>query len=412
MGQFLIFTRNFKKVLAFGLLLAGISWQAGYALPGNAGWSDSDQAWLRTYDNPFPDHFASTVWGAVQAEPLSLGGIAGSRKILVQTPRFDKAPLPVIFRILKDSRGLTQKAPLIVYLPGLFSDLESGQSLRGANMYKNLGYHVAVIPSPWSKEYIDAKRSAWPGDIENEALDILSVIQALKELLNQEGALTQVHLSGSSYGGFLSSVILAKDAEGEKIITGSTTIFGAPKSLGVGMEHLDRLLETYYSEAINTPDAQIGALGVNFLRARTQSHLLPVALRKAGMMMSYAGFNRGLASAMYYLDDERALHRIPRLGGRDYSQWAKKQRFQNYLELNPEMGAIFTDGRDSLLYWLHKAESAGAEQYRVIVADDDFLNNRADWSTLNPRHYAVLATGGHLGFMALDWFEMLIQRIF
>jgi hypothetical protein len=382
------------------------------AASAEARWPASVRATVLAYSNPFPDPHVATVWGGARADSLKLVNIPNANKVRFQTERFAKGSLETILSLRQSKDGRVIRAPLLVYLPGIFSELEGGQSLRGLSLFTERGFHVLVIPSPWALSYIEGRPENLPGHVEAEATIILEIIAQARQRYSELGYFDSIHLAGSSYGGFLSSVVVAKDAEGQKLINGQTTIFGPPLRLGHGMARLDALMDAEAVTFRGISEADMAILYLNIAIAKKQGDVFPAAIRKAPCLLAFGGFQSELVKSVELMDRLYQFPLVPSRQEANYNSWKFGLRFRDYVrDVAPSVADVMS-GADNLLVWLGRAEKAGNPRYRVMTAADDLLNLSTSWPTDDPERIIVLPTGGHLGYMALPWFKKFLNAAY
>ena len=53
---------------------------------------------------------------------------------------------------------------MVIFLPGMFNDLDDGENRRFMLSLSKRGHHVATLPNPLSTDYITAKPNYKPGE--------------------------------------------------------------------------------------------------------------------------------------------------------------------------------------------------------------------------------------------------------
>src|SRR5262249_46666126 len=99
--------------------------------------------------------------------------------------------------------------PLVVILPGIFQDSEHFFPRYFARKLIERGYHVLVLPSPFSKPYLERLPLASVGSFEREAEIYLEALKSLRSLYASR--VQSINLIGLSYGAFIGSVMTATD---------------------------------------------------------------------------------------------------------------------------------------------------------------------------------------------------------
>src|SRR5690606_8886531 len=100
-----------------------------------------------------------------------------------------------------------------------------------------------VVPNPWGTDYISRKPHTITGHIEAEAEVLFTVLKRVKEYMDDMGYSNgNLHVSGVSYGAFLSAM-LGGLAANEGIDLKSVTMISPPLKLGKSLDHLDSILD-------------------------------------------------------------------------------------------------------------------------------------------------------------------------
>jgi hypothetical protein len=73
--------------------------------------------------------------------------------------------------------------------------------------------------------------------------------------------------------------------------------------------------------------------------------------------------------------------------------------------------------KSRLSHWLSAASAAGMRRFRILSADNDFLNSPGDWMAqefdeFRKDQIMVLPWGGHLGFASLPAYQDLLDDLY
>lgn len=348
-----------------------------------------------------------TLTGTI-ALTLKEGGIAitypGEQKINVLLPgdffrHPNGFPLPIPLSYWKPLKGDPAKAPLAVYLPGIFQDANIVHSYRSVQVLLQNGYQVLLIPNPLSDVYLRQFPTASPASFEKEAEVILAVLKWARQNIAYSGSL---NIMGGSYGAFLGAVLAGMTAEHPEIsnlISGQITLLALP----INMNTTIRILDHYIDRSIAW---RIGKYSADQIGDNFHGGLVNLV-----SWMRYHFLQRQ-ASEIATLQYSQSVARIYESINLKRQSDLDKIKFRWIINnLEPENVAFYGQGPDydgpkaKAGYWIERAFHAGFKRIRVLEADDDPLNDKKDYATLplefrEPAHLLVRASGGHVGFIA------------
>lgn len=334
-----------------------------------------------------------------------------------------------------------KKTDLIVIIPGLFTESSGINPTRLFNLLYQRGYHVFILPNPFSKEYIERYPRYSPGSFKKES-EIL--LEAVDYLVNSNtGKVNKVHLIGMSYGAFISAVALALDKE--KKISGKTLLLSPQiKTSTTLIQLLDPLIaESIISVKFNKKKIGLvkdafrkgvgikiynGTLYTNINLFRKYQYHRKHAFRCATYSdAAIVSFERALSKyGMHDVDfKSNALktkkepwifpwkvnpHHIGlQIWARDLRIWSTFQDYTydthiyyidkfllNLSEISnanldsdwlldgvSSRGGNFEQNPDELAYWLNIAYKKGNDNFSIFTTEDDFTNFPAHWNNQN-----------------------------
>ncbi|PCJ19491.1 MAG: hypothetical protein COB02_07020 [Candidatus Cloacimonadota bacterium] len=409
--------RNIKifNFLILNLLLTSISFSAG--------WSREILNHSDKYDHPFANGFAATLSSICHKPNIKEKNIIVP--ILDWKFKIDdllKDPLTLKVALQQDSKGNVKKAPLLFYIPGAFSNLGNGQSRRWMDEGTRLGYHVITPPNPWGTDYVGLKPKAKLGDVEAEGKVIYNAFRQAFKKLNDKHKVdrSKIRIAGVSAGSFLTAIISALDAKhNDPIGFYDSTIMSAPFNFGRTLDRLDKIVLESKEPFMGMSLVSVLIRFKRFCRAEKSGELNDYHLESAKGLTVYQGFHSELIKSIKVYDKVNKLNSIPGgiLGSLSpkYKKWKRKMNFNKFFDVYaPETKKLLLGNNGDLLYWVNQAKKSGYDNFRILNADDDFLNANAAWANYMKRSQdlIMLQDGGHYGFRHLDWFKEFISLSF
>ena len=304
---------------------------------------------------------------------------------------------------------MVEKAPLILYNPGLFQASDSPSTTLMAEKLSSLGFHVLVIANPFSVEYASRYPVAAVGSFDKEA-ELLN--EALHSFVTtHDEYITKVHVLGASYGGFLSGILAALDAETYRHIDGQVSLIGPQ----VNLDNTTYLLDDMINESFATFSPKVFE--------RIVGNAMHYGLRQAHLkgLESYAFFkSQGFQDRIYPPAVAASYDRLieKRKADPELKGWQREIRFHSSLYLyTPENVELYESETGSLDYWLARAAKADQKRVRILTACDDFTNKCEWWKGLSsefqqPAHLLIRKVGSHNAFILSGWFSNFLKNSF
>lgn len=402
-----------------------------------AGWDPLVISYAKTFDTPYHDGYLSSLAATCRLQKISYEEMM----VPVETWKIfagnlEKGFLDVGVALQRDHQDRIIRAPLAIFLPGTFGNVDTTMTNRWMDSLIKLGYHVVTLPNPFGTDFVSKVPIAKLGTITVEGQDLYLIVREIFKKLRYKHALNgTVRLIGVSLGGFFGAIITALDAEHPNpIITTDLTVFAPPFHVGRGIDRLDEVVEEF-----RDPFQEMGLINMYFKFRRVcnledPSNPGQEILFDAKGLVAFPGFYNGLMKSVSVYDKVRGLHYIPEEENA-FSQWKKRFKFATYYEdLNPEGQKLVRGKEGHIYYWLSRAYKAGGPSVRILTTTDDFFNDPGVWGTMdsNPlvgtelydlmldqqewerirKDVIVLNYGGHYGFREKPWFENLIRLSF
>lgn len=200
--------------------------------------------------NPFEATIASTPAQLRPILPLEDSVRQSDYRIDITPER--TYPLPSIFwavdrfgyRLAKQSG----EAPLLVVIAGTGSNFTAGTANDLKRLFYANGYHVLVLSSPTSYDFISsASRYATPGLSSEDAKDLM---RALKAIQQQHPSLkvSSYHLAGYSLGALNAAFLAELDSREPHFNFQRVLLINPPVNLYTSVANLDRLVQAQIKE--------------------------------------------------------------------------------------------------------------------------------------------------------------------
>lgn len=381
-------------------------------------WSEDVLDHIDNYYHPLENGFVSTVNGQCRGPNIYYWQMDTKIKnFRVRSSYMASKELPVKIGLQKNRDGKVIKAPLMFIIPGAFNNLSGRLPRQLTHAFTKLGYHTVTFPNPWGTQYIEEKPLYPIGSVVQEGQSLYEAMRFIHEAFSEQDILSgEVKLYGVSYGGFLSVMINALDAESDRpIINGAVTSVSPPFDLAQTLKRLDGFIsETQSFIGIGLFSTLRKGLGLCLLKENESVDSKNIKNAK-GLTIS-SGFHSNLISSLMAYDKAWRLRSVPhaRLGSYSpvFRRWMKGMSFTKFYETYNPMGLKSIQSDEGDLYaWMNRAQAAGSYHARIIVSQDDFLNENQimPYDSYN-EETIILPNGGHYGFRSLNWYQQFQKK--
>lgn len=405
------------KVFSFTLLFVSMAFSFPPVVFGQ--WEDAIYRHMDDYPIKLDDGFASSVFGRC----LELKEFFVPNPYKYHDYTFDstylkskKIKIRVMYRRGWDER--IKKSKLALILPGAFSNISDQGPKSIARVLAHEGYHTVIFPNPWGQDFIRSGTARPSGDILYESK---AIWEAMKKTYSKMQYFTEgeVRLVGVSYGSFLAAMLSAYNAqEGFPIPLKDTTILSPPMRMGETLHRLDSFI-TDNQEFNNIGIGKTVQFFANVCRYSTFRGLKKDVLQESKVLAVTVGFHRELSKSAVILDKALGYNTIPVNKNRswqrpsaDFAKWRAELNFSNFIDsFGPYIRNIVDSNYGDLSYWIALAELHGHENFRIIVAEDDFLNYPKTSFDV-PEHTIIMKNGGHYGYRSSHWFKKFLKTAF
>ena len=360
----------------------------------------------------------------------------------IPTTMMEKGSLPVLVGLQRDQNFEVTNAPLIIYIPGSFVNLNDSQPKRWMAEFTSLGYHTVVFPNPWGTQFVERIPRGKLGSIAWEATLLYKALKDVHARLEAEKVLTgTVRLAGVSSGGFFSSAVSSMDAESHNPILSEATLISPPVHFGRTLDRLDDLIEGSRDPYQDMFRLRLYWKYRSLCSIDSNENVSKDELDDAAGIAVFAGFYEELVNSVKAYDRVKGIDAVPRgffnWLNPAYRQWRSSFTFERYFqEYNPESKDLVQGKMGHIYYWISRAYKAGFANFRILTTTDDFLNDISLWAGYdeNPLRVSlqskygvledreewekisddvlVLQNGGHYGFRGSPWFSTFIRAAF
>jgi pimeloyl-ACP methyl ester carboxylesterase len=408
------------KAVQVGLFL--LTALTSFSLKAVDPWPDRVRFVAEDYQNPLDDRYLSTLHGTCYGPNIR------ERKMIVEVEDFrvksashESGEMPIKMGLQRDVDGRLLQAPVMFVIPGAWNNLDHRSPRALMHQFSRIGHHVVMFPNPWGTQYISFNPKAPTGSFEAEGEAIYNAIRTVHQELKKAGLIEDniTRVYGVSYGGFVAGMIAGLDAQHDRpVITQDITIVSPPFHIGSTLARLDDLIE----ETRDYIGLDFASLIRRFARvcndARNFEDPDDRSLDDAKGLAASRGFHSELANSFTALSEVKGWDAVPyrRLGwlSPTYRQWFRSLNFESYYrKFVPGAMERAQSPEASLYHWINLASKSHA-QTRVLVADDDFLNDYSQgikWREAGDETI-FLQHGGHYGFRSLYWYRQFINTAF
>ncbi len=409
-------SKHFLRPL-FGMILTILLPYTAYA----GGWENSELELARERNKMSPWTSMTSLCEAVKEQALTM---AMDRKLSqkpvtlgLSSQAFGKA-LPTISTVDSLSGLITWASndmrPLVAILPGIFQDSEHFLPRFFARKLNESGYHVIVLPSPFSKPYLDRLPRAAVGSFEREAEIYLDALKHLRS--NYSKRVGSISVIGLSYGASIGSVMTAIDQD--NIVDGGLTLFGPTFKMATTQRLIDEMIDRGNSSPFwSLCNYAAGTQTLPDIQTYTQALLAQFQFYSRPENQSLRGYSNFAI---------QEFNKILAMNEGEKKKWLEQLRFQNTLRLyTGENLHYYRNGQDTVAYWLGETLRKGNNRFRLITTKDDFLNDEKALATeeivpswlKNSNHLIVLNDGSHISYLGWSlsygsWFDRFFAAAF
>ena len=365
-------------------------------------WNATQLEQMRAIDQKYLsiDHTGlATFWGGFKR---SMGiNFNNGDTIAWKTPLFKQGHLPIYFS------ENASKAPLVVFMPGIFGATLRGLTPPTIERLEQMGVHVLVVPNLVSDQYVHAYPLYRGNIVENEAQVLESALEfALAKL---PGKVTKVHVIAESLGTVVAAGWTAWDSSHKKRIN-SLTLMSPPLDLSSAMTNFDNIINEY------RPDLNKCSRASMYWRVLTEFILreiprdFPIQEKRciAAVVLVEAFLKSAQSAYLAHtvtLDDKSA-----------YTVRSFEDFFRRY---RPELWSMLErkDAGLKLATWIKIIRQNSQMPVRILTSKDDFLNRGLTWNDflndtqLSNDHLFIFSWGGHSGMIATPELDKVLKEV-
>lgn len=299
------------------------------------------------------------------------------------------------------------KAPLYVFMPGIFGQPSRGLTPEMIDHLEAIGGHVLVVPNLLSPPYIAAHPQYGTDPI---ALEIQVMEEALDYMTKRLGKrLGRIHVIAESLGTAIGSAWAAHDRTHLRRLY-DLTLFSPPLELPVAMVNFDKIIDEHRPAAASCSSVfKLWTMLQNFV---FQDYPGPVSDKgKAclGAVVLVDGFvNSAQKSWRAHVEATQAKGQDP-------------DGFESFFrQYRPELWSLIEnkDERLMLRHWMTTLKADQSFPIRIMTSRDDFLNEGLDWKAfqatfgLTDEELIIVPWGGHSGAIGVPQFREILRETF
>jgi pimeloyl-ACP methyl ester carboxylesterase len=199
------------------------------------------------YHYPYQDPYLATMTSALlQGNETLANGEIKDLRIKMLSDRDDLYLLEGMGAIRYRFYQQNKLAPLIFIIPGLGGSAYSGAAAFLAEWYANHGYHVLILPSPFSWNFtLGANTSGFPGYTQEDAEDLYALMRLVLNDAKTRGSaqIGKIGLLGFSDGALYAGYVSKIDTEKKLIGIDTTLLVNPPVDLFAAARKIDQMVD-------------------------------------------------------------------------------------------------------------------------------------------------------------------------
>lgn len=345
----------------------------------------------------------ATVWGGGMREFRASEDVSND-ELRIKMPKYFKKEFKTLLRVQP------RKAPLVVIIPGVFSNSDDAVGKNSMKWFTEMGYHVLTLPNCWSKDFAKARPVYTDEYPFGEANVVLLATKYVIEKQIGEQNITSVQIMGESLGALTAAVAYARDSKSKApMFTAGATLTWPPINLYSAMNKLDEMMASTQKIYDSKCRSNIKSIKTKWriVRARYIKNPHDIEIECARSIVAHYAFRRELVNLAETIDDVEDLHK-PVPEHLTFNSFIRgfAHRYEAALDPNDRYG--------SLEYWLSETETRASTKIRILTSEDDFLNYQQIWSTstlLGPSSARLIVAhwGGHVGLANTKAYKEFIK---
>ncbi len=330
-----------------------------------------------------------------------------SDELRVKIPQTFKKDLKVFLR------KQNHVAPLLVFIPGIFSNADDGIARGTVKWFSSMGYHVLTLPNCWSEDFAKAQpifKEEYPGGEASAVMQVTKLVIA--QALGKKN-ISSVQIMGESLGALTASVVYAKDSRSaHPIFDGGATLTWPPIVLHEAMKKIDEMMKDTDALYTTKCHGSIKSLKTKWRILHGQYLFRPTEeeIECAPSIVAQYSFRRELVKLAKIINKTEGLGRtVP--DNLDFRSFIKGYAPRYVAALSS------ADRYGQIQYWLQEADAQAAKNIRILTSEDDFLNQHVSWNfagLLGPDQSQLIIAhwGGHIGLTNTKAYEGLMRTQF
>ncbi len=299
------------------------------------------------------------------------------------------------------------KAPLYVFMPGIFGQPSRGLSPEMIDHLEAIGGHVLVVPNLLSTPYVLAHPQYGEDPV---ALEIQVMEDALSYMTKRLGKrLGRIHLIAESLGTAIGSAWAAHDRTHQRRLY-DLTLFSPPLELPVAMVNFDKIIDDHRPAAKRCSSPfKLWTMVQNFVFHDYPGPVSAKGKECLAAIVLVDGFvNSAQRSWEAHVKATQAKGQEPN----GFEAFFRQYRTELWTMIENK------DERLNLGHWMSGIKADKSFPIRIMTSADDFLNVGLDWAVFKTTHgltdeeLLIVPWGGHSGAIGVPEFREILRETF
>lgn len=323
----------------------------------------------------------------------------------------------------------SNRAPLVILMPGIGGTADSSATLYLANRIRNLGNHVLTIPNPVSAPYaLAVSATGHPGHVSRDLLELDQIVipQALAAARARGFDFTSISFTGYSLGAVYAAHLGANKTHSAGLPIKQILLLNPPIDVSYGLDTIDALYRNGMANLAESRRSRILFGLYGYVTNPIIDH--PYAFNQRLQEISYNEFELAWVVGRQFRTDLTSLVNASQsvqtqvlIGNTPGARPADSFSFHDYVEqllMRTVPLSANIRGAHDLIQQGSLQNLANSfrrdSRFTIIHSVDDFLlrNGDREWMAANfPQRNFHLNGGGHLGYFWTHSFQNLLAQI-
>ncbi len=319
------------------------------------------------------------------------------------------------------------KAPLIFVIAGTGTTYESWKMKAFERIFHDAGYHVVLISSPFSQNFlVTAANTKMPGILFNDSYDLYNIMQEVYEKIEDKIEVTDFYLTGYSMGATEAAYISLIDEEELRfnfkkvlMINPAVNLYDSAiildnmldENVPGGRENVGDFIENILEEIIKHFDGKVTInestvyqiFSDNVLSKQEMAALIGFAFRMVAIDINYTtDMINGMG--VYTTEEPTKFQSMTpifeRINGASFSEYIQNIAYPFYSKVYPELSfndlVQKADLREIKSYLINSSKIAMVSNADELILTDD---DKSFLKTTFKNNGIIYPHGGHCGNM-------------